>query len=400
MPKVSVIIPVYNVEPYLRECLDSVIHQTLRDIEIICIDDCSTDRSVEILEEYAQKDERIVILRNKQNSGLSVTRNRGIEIARGEYIQFVDSDDYMVSDALERLYGIAKANRLDFLKFLWRTFPAEWCDIYDEKITGKVYSGLELLAEQKKSECYYFCTWISFVRTQFLSENCISFFPGMYYEDFPYTFDLHVFANRCMCVNEVLYMYRIRQGSIMRSKLSEKSAKSHALSVELLIKRCFDLQVPFEIKVAVLSVIFDAWSGLHKKIDPQNPRLEITEWDQDTQTVYRAMSRFVDAWLYIFKNTELLNGSKLYVYGGGAVAEYLIRTLNEYDIAIDGVLVTDKSSSKHTLLGHRVRGVDEVNFIPEEDVVIVAVSERFQEQIQRTLQERNVKKIIPFTRSR
>lgn len=106
-PKVSVIIPVYNVEQYLRECLDSVVNQTLKDIEIICVNDGSPDNSLAILEEYAAKDERIKII-NKENGGLSSARNCAIPLAQGEYIGFVDSDDWIDLDFYEKLYNTAK----------------------------------------------------------------------------------------------------------------------------------------------------------------------------------------------------------------------------------------------------------------------------------------------------
>lgn len=106
--KISVIIPVYNVEQYLKECLDSVINQTLKDIEIICVDDCSTDNSYKILEEYAKKDDRIIVLQNEKNSGAGTSRNKGINTSKGEYIGFIDSDDYISKDYFESLYNTAK----------------------------------------------------------------------------------------------------------------------------------------------------------------------------------------------------------------------------------------------------------------------------------------------------
>ena len=107
MIKVSVVIPVYNTYKYLPECLESVINQTLADIEIICINDGSTDFSSKILEEYASKDKRIKII-SQNNQGVSCARNRGLEIARGEYIYFLDSDDKITLTALEELYDIAE----------------------------------------------------------------------------------------------------------------------------------------------------------------------------------------------------------------------------------------------------------------------------------------------------
>lgn len=104
MIKVSIIVPIYNVEKYLKRCLDSLVNQTLNDIEIICINDGSTDGSLEILEEYRRRDDRIVII-NQENSGQSVARNRGIDVAKGEYIGFVDSDDWVSEDYFEKLYA-------------------------------------------------------------------------------------------------------------------------------------------------------------------------------------------------------------------------------------------------------------------------------------------------------
>ena len=108
MIKISVIVPVYNVENYLIQCLDSIINQTLKDIEIICVDDCSPDNSIEILEEYKNKDNRISIIRHSNNQGLGPARNTGLKHANGEYISFVDSDDYIDKNFLFYLYSTAK----------------------------------------------------------------------------------------------------------------------------------------------------------------------------------------------------------------------------------------------------------------------------------------------------
>ena len=108
MIKVSIIVPVYNTEKYLSRCLDSIINQTLKEIEIICINDGSTDKSFEILTEYAKKDKRIVIINFEQNHGVSFARNKALEIAKGHYIGFVDSDDYVDLKYYEELYSYSK----------------------------------------------------------------------------------------------------------------------------------------------------------------------------------------------------------------------------------------------------------------------------------------------------
>lgn len=112
MVKVSIIVPVYNVEKFLEKCLDSLVNQTLHDIEIICINDGSTDKSLEILKSFANKDKRITVI-DKQNEGPSVARNVGLEKAQGEYIGFVDSDDWVDLDFYEKLYNSAINNGAD-----------------------------------------------------------------------------------------------------------------------------------------------------------------------------------------------------------------------------------------------------------------------------------------------
>lgn len=115
MPKVSVILPIYNVAKYLRKCLDSVINQTLKDIEIICINDCSADNCENIILEYAKKDGRIKIINNEKNYGIGFSRNIGINESSGEYISFIDADDYIEKDYIEILYNTAIKNKADIV---------------------------------------------------------------------------------------------------------------------------------------------------------------------------------------------------------------------------------------------------------------------------------------------
>ena len=113
MKKVSVIVPVYNVEKYLSRCLESLINQSLKDIEIICINDGSTDNSLQILKQFAYKDNRIKII-NQTNSGQSVARNKGLAIASGKYIGFVDSDDWIDNDYYEKMFETIERTNSDF----------------------------------------------------------------------------------------------------------------------------------------------------------------------------------------------------------------------------------------------------------------------------------------------
>jgi len=114
-PKVSIIVPIYNVEKYLKECIESLLNQTLMQIEIICVNDGSTDRSLQIAQEYSQKDNRLIII-DKQNYGYGHTMNRGLEIAKGEYIGIVESDDFVKENMFEILYNLAKKHDVDVVK--------------------------------------------------------------------------------------------------------------------------------------------------------------------------------------------------------------------------------------------------------------------------------------------
>ena len=157
MPKVSVIIPVYNVENYLRQCLDSVVNQTLKEIEIICVDDGSTDDSFDILQEYAEKDARIKVVKQK-NQGVGFSRNKGIKLANGEFVCFLDSDDYYQYDNnLELLYTKSKTNNALIC-------GGEFSLLCDEKIyqeEEKLFYGYNFKKEGF-IEHRYFCFNISF----------------------------------------------------------------------------------------------------------------------------------------------------------------------------------------------------------------------------------------------
>lgn len=173
--KVSIIIPVYNVDEYLPECLDSVINQTLKDIEIICINDGSTDNSPAILNSYAQKDNRIVTI-NKENEGVSKARNYGLNAAQGEYIMFLDADDYYTLDACEKAYNAVKLNNTDigvfgFAKLNNNKIETSW---HSKEIT-------KICKENYKIDLYSFqgMIWHKIFRKSFLDEYNIRFLTDL-----------------------------------------------------------------------------------------------------------------------------------------------------------------------------------------------------------------------------
>ena len=153
--KISIIIPVYNVEKYLHECLDSIINQTFKDLEIICVDDGSTDKSSEILEEYEQKDKRFTVI-SQPNKGVSAARNRGMQQAKGKYIMFVDSDDYVHPRFYELLLQALKEEGADIagcdVKKVCKTEKIE--EKEQQPIQRTVYSGREATANLYDAQMY------------------------------------------------------------------------------------------------------------------------------------------------------------------------------------------------------------------------------------------------------
>ena len=190
MPKVSVIIPVYNTEKYLRKCLDSVCNQTLSDIEIICINDCSTDGSLSILREYAQKDNRFKVIDFKENQGAAIARNLGIDEACGEYIAFLDSDDFYNLDFLEKLYSITQKENADIAKGCYFHFPDK---LIIENINKKIQ-------EDKNNFVCDYCSAI--IKKQLLDKYNIRFPELCDMEDPVFAFLSAIKANKIAICNE------------------------------------------------------------------------------------------------------------------------------------------------------------------------------------------------------
>lgn len=213
---VSIIVPVYNVEKYLNECLNSLINQTHENIEIIAVDDGSTDGCPQILDEYALKDSRFKVV-HKQNGGLSSARNCGVEVASGEYVMFVDSDDYLELSAVETLFKIAKETDADIIE-------SELMSNVDMLGTGSGDAFLiekEELLKQFFSEKGFTVTACGQMYRRKLFDE-ISFPSGRVFEDYATTYKLVYAAEKIAAVNKKTYYYRSNPCSITTVKFSSK----------------------------------------------------------------------------------------------------------------------------------------------------------------------------------
>ena len=213
--KFSVIIPVYNVEAYLQACLDSVLNQTFEDWEAICVNDGSTDNSAAILEEYGHKDGRFKIV-NQPNGGLSAARNTGLKAAAGEYVLFLDSDDWLEGNALERV-SESLANE-DMLCFSGRRF-FEKEGRYHEADQLKPWSyatGMDYYNENALAvrDFAFVCVVLRAYKREFLVGHHLWFKEGIFHEDNLFTPLACYYAGKVKVINDCLYDYRVRANSI------------------------------------------------------------------------------------------------------------------------------------------------------------------------------------------
>lgn len=222
---ISVIIPVYNVEEYLHECVDSVLNQTYQNFEVILVDDGSTDSSGQICDEYVEKDERITVIHQK-NGGLSVARNTGLSEANGEYVYFLDSDDYIAENTFESLLVIAEKDNSDIVFFDAVSF-ADTNDFtvnqnYIRKNKYKTDTGYNVFESMTQNNEYHSAVPLLFLKKQFLIDCGISFIPDIVYEDMIFTYQIFCKSAVVSQCKEALYYRRYRKNSIMTSAKSKK----------------------------------------------------------------------------------------------------------------------------------------------------------------------------------
>lgn len=221
--KFSIIIPVYNVEKFLRECLNSITSQTLKNFEVICIDDGSTDNSLGILQEYANKDSRFKVI-SQENQGQGIARNKAIDIASGEYLFFVDPDDFIESKTLASIYDKFCQTNSEIVQFDYAT-----C-----RENGK-YSGTKSYKKRLKKDFKFsiknnqifnwndikkknlqgmsLCVWDKVYKTAFIKQHDIKFAPNKHGEDHIFSISANLLADKILYINKAFYHYRTRLGS-------------------------------------------------------------------------------------------------------------------------------------------------------------------------------------------
>ena len=243
MVKISIILPVFNVAPYLDETFQSLLCQTMKDVEIIAVNDGSTDGSEAIIKKYAESDRRISYYTQK-NQGQSVARNLALQHAIGEYIYMMDSDDILANpDALQICYDYAEKNKADFIFFDGDTLqeegatPITWDYHRTQKFEeGKQYHGdflLNMMLDNSKHNCV---VWLLLIKHDYLKKIDLNFYPGIIHEDELFTTKLTLQSQNIFCLKQSFVKHRVRSASTMGKHYSKKNINCYLTVIDELLK--------------------------------------------------------------------------------------------------------------------------------------------------------------------
>lgn len=227
---VSIIVPIYNVEAYLKECIESILRQTYSHYELILVDDGSTDKSSDICDRYAKQDSRIVVIR-KINGGASSARNKGVETAQGKYIYMLDSDDYIENCTIEELVKHAVENESDLVFFDAHCIElnSDIANTEQRYLRNNRYeskNGKEVVYQLMVNKEYHVNISMLFIKRELLNENQLQMVEGIIYEDMLFTYQVFCFAKNVSYINKAYYTRRYRENSVMTAKKTIKNFMS------------------------------------------------------------------------------------------------------------------------------------------------------------------------------
>ena len=371
-PKVSVVIPVYGVEPWLAECLDSVLAQTLTEIEVLCVDDASPDRCGEILDEYAARDSRMRVFHLKENRRQGYGRNLGMDHARGTYIYLLDSDDRIRPEALERLYALAEADSLDGIFFDSEVFYenerlARKFTFY-HPVRGDHYEDRVQRGEELFNAMMDHGEWNSYIQRQFwrrafLEREGIRFPEGVEHEDEVFTFKAVLAAERVRLTHDRFFLYRIRENSVVTSDPAPKNFHGYLLDYDEMNRfvRERGLSSPqIASNLGRIRMHFEQYyQRLHEANDlralfPEGrPRELFDLFEAGVQSQQYYLDYVADI------RDECVRAGTVCIYGAGMIAERVWRGLTACGVIIDRFLVTSAEGNPKALFGRPVTPVPE-----------------------------------------
>ena len=402
-PVVSAIIPVYKVEPWLDACLESVLSQDV-DLEAICVDDCSPDRCPAMLDAWAERDPRVRVLHLERNSGQGVARNRGMELARGTYVYFLDSDDMVAPGALAELVRIADEDELDGVFFgvscMFDTPELEQRIVRaHEEVHGthplNVVTGLELYRSLVSQY-----DWISYPQRWIWRRSYLeaegNTFPAEYsHEDELFSFRAILAARRVRYVPRPYFLRRYREGSVMTSRLGLRDLVSYlscyVQMAQFVCERRLDVPEVHQDLARMLTHVTDCYRNVTEDgVDPL-PAVRGT-WLEDHLAVFVERNHGVrhTAFLGPRMQEAVRTAKQVYLYGAGIVGRKVHDTLASQELPYDSFRVSSHEGNPAAYQGHRVLTLDEAGLPREGAIVVITTANGPRAQIEQLLDERGI----------
>lgn len=406
MIDLSIIIPVYNVEKYIEECIESVIRITELNTQIICIDDCSTDNSLNLLKGKYGSIKNIEIYENSQNSGLAATRNTGIKHATGTYVMFVDSDDYIYPQKISKIISYMRENCLDIVyfdvdEFYDSSFIGGGKDISNNRKRNCDYmigTGLNTLNKMLSGNEMYGSVCGGIYRKNYIIDHNIKFVNGILHEDISFTFRAMIRAKKVSVLKETIYCYRQRQQSILHQDNYIKRAEGLMLTF---FKMMLDWQeichlpeaklIENSVMAYIKSIGFWMNSNILRGAE-KNDKMAMLRNFLDVYSIHKDIAKEEIAINEIV--TNLLEGCNVALYGAGNNAEMLVPMLQDKGVSLAKIFVT-----KYDGIKEDVKGIKVEEFSCKRaslfDAIIISVSGNVKYEIKKYIIESGYKgKII------
>lgn len=397
---VSVIIPVYNTAKYLARCLDSVGNQLLKDIEILCAYQESTDHSYSILQDYQKKEPRLKII-PCIGHGLSLARNQGLRHAQGEYVFFLDSDDWIANNALSDLVAVAEQDALDVVYF-------DSTVVFEDEIAkstlkykscrtntyASIYTGLELFDAFYKNDDHLVVSWGAIYRRKYLMQCNLLFYEGILHEDVLFYPQVLLSARRARCLNQSYYFYYRRMNSITGHGATTQNIRSMIIVYAELwnFLETSGYWHHDSVNAYLNGTVYANILGMLHTANYTADALESLVFDTPSQAMkfQFLMATFSPAHcrpMYKDEIERLKTVPHLIVYGAGVVARDVIQILLAFKVDNFHVAVTATEAAGTYIGGCPIHAIHEFAKWRENSMVLIAVSQKYQDEIVATLKE-------------
>lgn len=398
----SIIIPMYNRENTIGRCLNSILSQNSDEVEIICVDDASTDRTREVVEKYQQTNANVRMIVNSENQGRSYARNHGMKLAEGKYIWFVDSDDYISIEAISWLKDFCSEKEIDIVNFdiLKVSDRGRELDTRDFERTGEIMRGEELfclfsdISAVKASVCSQI-----YLRS-FIEKIGLRFTEGYVAEDSAFSLKALILARTAVYVKKLFYIYLINHSTIISTK-KEEYFKGWFMAFYDICFFWHSHKWPQQVSENIAGFLMTRYRYAKQYYYPEI-REDVDRWAKgQKESIYKCYLFFREEWgYYIRELTEeqykrIDDCNNIYVYGAGTIARELVSILDHMGKRILAYIVSDYTShNPETMYGVPVIKLGELDDKDKNACVIIATIPRYHNEIKNLLEENGFKNIL------